>query len=443
MRSDYYLETTHLGVILGAMGLGIAPSELPWGLLTDRLGDRRVLLSGLGLTGLVLALMALFESPVSGYSPSPILLGVSLLLVGLIGGSVNGSSGRAIMAWFQKGERGLAMSTRQVAVSGGGALGAMILPFIAASAGFQAVYGVLAALCLAPSCFVWLWLHEPAKETVAAPNTSVAPPAKTISPLRNGQVWRTVFGLGALCIPQVAVLTFAAVFLHDFGGLGVAAISASIVAVQLCAAAGRVWSSRFTDRRKNRRPFMKACAVTTAGIYALLGVLIVLMGLFPEHRALLLPLSVIVLVIGGIVSSCWHGVAFTELATIAGMSHVGTALGLGNTFAFGAYRHTAGDSDRAGMVRLDRRLVCHCSQCRTRLRAVSGSRRQRAKRMAAPSNDKQRHLAEIGNRRLVPAFSLARGIQHRLLAADGECRPRSGRGLPSLRSSNHGPAWRE
>jgi MFS family permease len=337
MRSDYHLETTHLGVILGAMGLGIALSELPWGLLTDRLGDRRVLLSGLGLTGLVLALMAVFVSPASVYSPSPILLGVSLLLVGLIGGSVNGSSGRAIMAWFQEGERGLAMSIRQVALPGGGALGAMILPFLAASAGFQAVYGVLAALCVVTTGFVWLWLHEPATKTVATANTSAVAPAKSISPLRNGQVWRTVFGLGALCIPQVAVLTFAAVFLHDFGALGVAAISGSIVAVQLGAAAGRVWSGRFTDRRKNRRPFMKGCAVTTAGIYTLLGVLIVLMDHFPEHRALLLPLSVIVLVIGGIVSSCWHGVAFTELATIAGMSHVGTALGLGNTFAFGAY----------------------------------------------------------------------------------------------------------
>ena len=45
------------------------------------------------------------------------------LLVGLLGGSVNGSSGRAVMAWFREGERGLAMSIRQTAVPAGGGLG--------------------------------------------------------------------------------------------------------------------------------------------------------------------------------------------------------------------------------------------------------------------------------------------------------------------------------
>lgn len=336
MRSDYHLETTQLGIILGAMGLGIALSELPWGLLTDKLGDRRVLLSGLGLTGVVLALMAAFVSPAPGHVPSSLTLGACLVLIGLIGGSVNGSSGRAIMAWFHEGERGLAMSIRQVAVPAGGALGALILPFIAASAGFQAAYAVPAVLCFSTTAFVRLWLHEAATES-SKPKGSAASPAPTASPLRNGQVWRTVFGLGSLCIPQVAVLTFATVFLHDVGGLGVAAISASIVTVQIGAAIGRVWSGRFTDKRKNRRPFMKGCAIMTAAIFALLGGLVALSSLFPDSIAVLLPLSAIVLVIGGIVASCWHGIAFTELATVAGMNHVGTALGLGNTFAFGAY----------------------------------------------------------------------------------------------------------
>ncbi len=42
-------------------------------------------------------------------------------------------------------------------------------------------------------------------------------------------------------------------------------------------------------------------------------------------------------VLAGFVASSWHGIAFTELASIAGVAHTGTALGLGNTFAFGAY----------------------------------------------------------------------------------------------------------
>ncbi|KAB2887195.1 MAG: MFS transporter, partial [Burkholderiaceae bacterium] len=42
MRGSYSLDTAALGLVLGLMGLGIALSELPWGMLTDAWGDRPV-----------------------------------------------------------------------------------------------------------------------------------------------------------------------------------------------------------------------------------------------------------------------------------------------------------------------------------------------------------------------------------------------------------------
>jgi MFS family permease len=39
-------------------------------------------------------------------------------------------------------------------------------------------------------------------------------------------------------------------------------------------------------------------------------------------------------VLGGVSASAWHGVAFTELATLAGTSRAGTALAIGNTCVF-------------------------------------------------------------------------------------------------------------
>ena len=40
LRSGYHIGNSGLGLVLGMLGLGIALSELPWGLLTDRWGDR-------------------------------------------------------------------------------------------------------------------------------------------------------------------------------------------------------------------------------------------------------------------------------------------------------------------------------------------------------------------------------------------------------------------
>ncbi len=334
MRSGYRIDTADLGYVLGAMGLGIAVSELPWGLVTDRLGDRKILLTGLSLTGVVLVLMACFVSPLAAYIPSAAMLAIALFFVGAIGGSLNGSSGRAVMAWFQEGERGFAMSVRQMALPAGGALGALILPSMAEHQGFQAVYGVLAALCFITTGFAWAWLHEPPLRQVSSASAAETLTAAR-SPLANGQVWRMVCGLGALCIPQVAVVTFSALFLHDVGHLSTAAISATIVAFQIGAAFTRVWSGRFTDKHRNRRPFLKACALTSAVLFAALGVALAVAP--PTEAGFASPLAIVLLIFGGTVASTWHGIAFTELATIAGMKHVATALGLGNTFAFSIY----------------------------------------------------------------------------------------------------------
>src|SRR3954465_13954292 len=69
MRTGYRLDNATLGLVLGLMGLGIAVSELPWGLLTDRWGDRPVLLTGLCSTALALVAMALWAAPAAGRIP--------------------------------------------------------------------------------------------------------------------------------------------------------------------------------------------------------------------------------------------------------------------------------------------------------------------------------------------------------------------------------------
>jgi MFS family permease len=336
LRSGYHLGNDGLGLVLGMLGLGIAVSELPWGLLTDRWGDRRVLLLGLLSTAAALAGLALFVVPSGAHVPSVTMLALGLLLVGLLGGSVNGSSGRAVMAWFKEGERGLAMSIRQTAVPAGGGLGALLLPVLASHFGFASAYTVLALACALTAAFAWRWLHEPSpaeadgigqdRETAAASGVPVR-----VSPLRDIGIWRVALGAGTLCVPQLAVVTFGTVFLHDFSRAGVLAISVTMAAVQMGAAIARVWSGGWTDRRGNRRAYMRACSLLTAVLFASLALLTGLAGM---HHAAMTAVFALMVVLGGVSASAWHGVAFTELATLAGTSRAGTALAIGNTCVF-------------------------------------------------------------------------------------------------------------
>ncbi|RWE00447.1 MFS transporter [Mesorhizobium sp.] len=326
MRQGYHLGNAELGLALGLLGLGVALSELPWGVLTDRWGDRRVLLTGLGATAAWLFIMAMLVVPAKTAVPGVTLLSASLLVAGLLGGSVNGSSGRAIMGWFGEGERGFAMSIRQTAVPLGGGLGALVLPSLALTQGFAAVFGLLAALSALSAFFAWRWLHEPPAQGGAQASAA----ASGAAPLRNIAVWRISTAIGLLCFPQVAVLTFASVFLHDFAGAGTWVTSTSLAIVQTGAMAMRVWSGRFTDRHGNRRPFLRLCAALSALAFLVLWMLAVAAAGQP---ALMVFLPVMV-VVAGISVSAWHGVAYTELATLAGAGHVGTALSLANTLVF-------------------------------------------------------------------------------------------------------------
>ncbi|WP_083253572.1 MFS transporter [Pandoraea sp. ISTKB] len=341
MRSDYALATGDLGLVLGMIGLGIAVSELPWGMLTDRWGDRRVLLVGLLVTAAALLGLGLWGVPTAHFIPSMPTLAAGMLAIGVLGGSVNGSSGRAVMRWFHDSERGLAMSVRQCAVPMGSGIGALILPGTALHFGFGAVFVGLAVACVAAAGMAWLWLLEPPEEpheTVRAVGTAAGTSgthrAANYSPLRDARLLSTALGMAVLCMPQVAVVTFGTVFLHDFAHVNVLTISLTLGAVQTGAAITRVWSGRFTDKRRNRPAYLRACTVAVGVVFAMLGLLVALLSMRQDWLAHGTPLMIALLIAGGVVASAWHGVAFTELATLAGASRAGTALGIGNTGVF-------------------------------------------------------------------------------------------------------------
>jgi MFS family permease len=169
------------------------------------------------------------------------------------------------------------------------------------------------------------------KSNNPAITASHATPQPGPSPLRDTRIWRVALGAGALCVPQIAVITFGTVFLHDFSRAGVLAISMTMAAVQTGAAVARVWSGGWTDRRGNRREYMRACSLLTAVLFA---VLALLSGVVGFHHAAMTAVFALMVVLGGVSASAWHGVAFTELATLAGTSRAGTALAIGNTCVF-------------------------------------------------------------------------------------------------------------
>lgn len=313
LQKTYVLSNQKLGIVLGMIALGIAVSEFFWGILTDRLGDRRVL--QIGLSGLIF-LFGYMVFNTNTHSLIPLLF-----LVGFVGGSINGASGRAIMMWFEPQEQGFAMSIRQTALPVGGALGALLLPTLATFFNFNTVYVALFVLNTIALILVLLWIHEP---EIGHQNTQI----QTHNGLKTLNFWKVILFSACLCFPQIATSMFAAIFLHQVCHFSLLQTSVCVMAIQLCAGALRILIGRWTDIYQIRGHFLKLFPTILAVCF------IVLWWSMKSYRPLL---TAIIFIMTTILSACWNGIAYAQMATLAGKHYIGRALGIGNTFVFGMF----------------------------------------------------------------------------------------------------------
>jgi sugar phosphate permease len=286
--------------------VGLLVTLFAWGAAADRWGERVVLSAGLGLAGLLLL--------VARQVPGTAGLGVCLGLAGGAGGSVFAASGRLILGWFAKAERGLAMGIRQSAQPLGVAVAAVTLPTLGAR-GRSAPLLFLGVFCLAAALAVVALVRDPARPVPVAGQ----PPAA--SPYRQPVLWRIHAASALLVVPQFTVATFALVFLVDARGWDAAGAGRLLAAAQACGAAGRLGAGYLSDRVGSRMRPMRILAVTT-------GLAMLALAAAAAVRS---PLAVPVLLACAVVAVSTNGLAFTAVAEYAGSAWAGRALGVQNT----------------------------------------------------------------------------------------------------------------
>lgn len=314
LRTQFGLTLPEVGVIFASFSLGIVVTLIAWGALADRIGERTVIASGLAGTAAALGLASL--------APSFVALVAALFVSGLFAASATGASGRAVMGWFARRERGMALGIRQMGVPLGGGLAALALPVLVAAWDLRVALGALGAASLVAALAAGRWMRE-APAPPAGHVRVVAPP-----PLRDRRLWRLATGSGMLVIAQSGVLGFLVLYLHDERGWSAAAAAGALAALQVGGAAARVGAGRWSDRIGERIAPVRRLGIGSA---ALLGAAVLLSG---APTAVVLP----VLVAGGILAMSWNGLSFTAAAEMSGRERAGTAMGVQNTVlsVFGA-----------------------------------------------------------------------------------------------------------
>jgi sugar phosphate permease len=323
LRDVFGLSLSQIGLALAALSVGVTVTTVPWGMLTDRIGERPVLAGGLFATSLAIAAMAFTE----GF---PALL-VGLFVTGAFGASATGASGRAIMGWFTRHERGFALGIRQMALPVGGSIGSIALPLLAGAGGLQLAFLAAAGLVMVGAIAAAVFMRD------APPSPPGAYVSDAPKPLRDPRILRLGVASGLLVCAQAAILGFLVLFLHDEEGVSAALAAALLAGLQLAGAVGRIVAGRRSDREERRIMPMRRHALAATGLLVASAVLT------PAPSWVLVPL----VMVAGVATMCWNGLAFTVAAEISGREQAGTAMSVQNTMtavgtviapvAFGAF----------------------------------------------------------------------------------------------------------
>jgi sugar phosphate permease len=306
VRSEYGLSLGEVGLVFAAVTGGGMLTLVPWGALTDRIGERPVM--AVGLAGSAVAMVG------AALSSSYLALLLCLLVAGMLGASATGASGRAVMGWFGRSERGFALGIRQMALPLGGALAALSLPSLVDVHGLRAAFLALAGLSLAAALAAALLMRDPPPRDARGPAIPAPPPT------RDPRLWRLGAGGALLVCAQASMLGFIVLFLHDERGLSAATAAAALGAVQLVGAGVRIVTGRRSDREGLRIAPMRRIAGRNAALLVALGLLANGPGV------LLYPL----LTLAAVSTMTWNGLAFTAAAEMSGRARAGTAMSLQN-----------------------------------------------------------------------------------------------------------------
>ena len=301
------ISLAEAGLVAAAPSVGVMLALVAWGWVTDRRGERFVLLLGLGATVVAGAASALAGGLAT--------LVVALLLAGAAAASTNAASGRVVVGWFPPERRGLAMGIRQMAQPVGVGVAAISIAVLAQEHGVATALWVPTVACALAALLVAATVIDP-------PRPERRAGAVVASPYVEDSYLARIHGVSVLLVvPQFLVWTFALAWLIQDREWSPAAAGVVVAVAQVAGALGRIAAGQLSDVVGARMRPLRWVALAAGAVLGLLGL----------AAALDLAVAVVLMVVAPVVTVADNGLAFTAVAERAGPFWSGRALGAQNT----------------------------------------------------------------------------------------------------------------
>ena len=152
IKSDLSLNYTQSGALMSAYFIGYTLGQIPWGVLADRYGSRRIIsISILGVS----VFTGLF-----GYSTNFFVAFATRFLSGLLGAGVFVPAVRLISGWYNSNERGTALGIMNIGGSVGLILVTWMSPLLAAAFNWRISIGIQCIFGVTLSTLIWLSIRD-------------------------------------------------------------------------------------------------------------------------------------------------------------------------------------------------------------------------------------------------------------------------------------------
>ncbi|HEY1654916.1 MAG TPA: MFS transporter [Candidatus Tumulicola sp.] len=314
----FHLGQTEAGLVFSVQMIGSLLATGIAGALTDRFGDKAVVLWSGWFMGVALVCAAAVENFH--------WLIAWLMVYGIGFAAVTPAGSHAIVFFFKKEDRGLAMGIRQCGVPLAGVLGSILLPAVALHFGYRWSLVTAGVVTIATCSIASLLYRQPVElsgERVSLRTMVV----EMLEISRNAQLILITLASMTLVCAQMVMLAFLTMTLVHEAAFVVAAAVGVFTLSQVAAIVGRLswgWSSDKIFRGNRAWPLVAAGIISAASalVTSLLTPQTPLWGIYVLAAVL------------GFAAEGWFGVGVIAIAEIGGEEHSGSALGVGLTWIF-------------------------------------------------------------------------------------------------------------
>jgi sugar phosphate permease len=316
LRDELNLTHAEVGMLMSFIYIGVVSSSLFFGWITDLLGERRVLILGLGIQGLFMIGFAWVHSFFIG--------GVLLLLSGIGYSGVNPATTKGVIRWFPPQGRATAMGVKQTGIPLGGILAASTLPGLSLAFGWRVSVILVSVATLVSILVVRIGIP------LAAPSHD-QPSGMRWALFREVLFNRSILALSIMGIflagAQLAIITHLVLFLKKEYLFSTVLAGLLLALVQAGGIAGRIGWGLVSDFLARGR---RKSILVIIGIIAVLQ-LFLLGRIGPDIPSSLLVVFIALL---GSTTIGYHGVLFGLMGEIVRKEVVGLATGFSLTITF-------------------------------------------------------------------------------------------------------------